>query len=84
MQSLCFMSIQGLWFHFKMHLGGSGHRHNDGPDVKLYSVGWCLMLVVGCPPPYLNYLGQAWWLIVSIPDLWPLSYFESFVRSDYL
>ena len=24
-------------------------RLNDGPDVKIKSVGWCLMAVFGCP-----------------------------------
>ena len=27
--------------------GGSGLRLNDGPDVKLKSVRWCLMLLLG-------------------------------------
>ena len=33
--------------HKCLHDGGSGLILNDGPDVKLKSVGWCLMLVVG-------------------------------------
>ena len=36
-----------LWFPLQLHDGGSGLRLNDGPGVKLRSVGWCLMLVVG-------------------------------------
>ena len=34
-------------YGFLLNDVGIGLRLNDGPDVKLYSVAWCLMIVVG-------------------------------------
>ena len=35
------------WFPLSLHGGESGLRLIDGPDVKLYTVCWCLVLVFG-------------------------------------
>ena len=43
-----------LWFPLKLHDGWSDFRLNDGPDVKVLSVGWCLVLVFGWNLPRLN------------------------------
>ena len=32
-----------LWFPLSLHDGGSGLRLIDAPDLKLSSLGWCLM-----------------------------------------
>ena len=42
-QSVCLAFKPNL----KLHDDWSGLRLNDGPDGKLSSVGWCLMLVFG-------------------------------------
>ena len=49
--SLCLVvnpiTVYSYWYLFQLHLGGSGLGLNGGPGVKLYSVCWCLILVVG-------------------------------------
>ena len=47
-QSACLVvnpiTVYSYGFFFNLHDGGSGLILNDGPDGKLFSVGWCLML----------------------------------------
>ena len=35
----------GVYISQLIRFGGSGLRLNDGSDVKLQSVGWCLVLI---------------------------------------
>ena len=48
--------------------------HLLGKGLPLGSHLWCLIVKLRFP---IGILGQAWCLIVSIPDLCPLSYFVS-------
>ena len=43
---------------------------------------WLLLVVLNCVLVIspCGILGQVWYLILSIPDLWPLSYFEILIR----
>ena len=49
LQSACLVvnQITVNSYGFLLHDDWSGLRLNAGPDVKLYSVAWCLMIVVG-------------------------------------
>ena len=49
-----------------------------GKGLSLGSRLWCLLWVCHFP---IGILGQVWYLIVSIPDLCTLTYFENFVLS---
>ena len=59
-----------------MNDGRSGFRLNDGPGVKLHSVGWCLML----GPPWLNLRFSLAWTIF---ESWVL-FFVSSQRVDLI
>ena len=50
-QSACLVvnpiTVDSYGFLFKCNDDETGLRLSDGPDIKVYSVGWCLMPVVG-------------------------------------
>ena len=73
---LCFCSVLCLLCFVRVclyvlcgHLLGKGWR--------LGSRLWCLLWVCHFP---IGILGQVWYLIVSIPDLCTLTYFNSWIR----
>ena len=52
---------------------GSGLRFNDGSDVKLSSIGWCLLLVFDLPP----LLNLRFPLALSICESWAFFFVSS-------
>ena len=76
---LCFCSVLCLLCFVRVCLYVL-FGHLLGKGWPLGSRLWCLLWVCHVP---IGILGQVWYLIVSIPDLWTITYFYVYLPREY-